>query len=398
MANYDYVVSQGVIVPDTATLQAEVEAEFKAALGQDIITTPDTPEGLLIAAEVSARDAVVRNNAKLANQINPNMAGGTFLDAIWSLSGGQRDKSTKSTAICAVTGIPGAIVSTSVRFRSTTGEVWAVTSQVTIGGDGTALVNVQCTIFGPVGAAANTITEIVVGSLGLETVTNPGVAVLGTLGQTDLSARKERRQSLGLQGATLPAAIIANVYAVPNVTSLSFRENVTESPIVIEGVTLVPHSVYACVDGGTDQDVAFALLSRKSLGANWNGDVIVSSTDPSSGQAYLVKFARPEIISLLIRVTTAGAPPLIDPQVAVRQAILAYQNGEIENEDGFTVGGDVSPFELAGAINRLYPQIFVRKVEVAVSSGSPVFSTNDIPILISQKAFVTNSAITVITS
>ena len=349
----------------------------------------------MIAAEVSARDAVVRNNAKLANQINPNVAEGTFFDAIWALTAGQRTVSTFSTAVCTLTGVPGSIISTSVRFRSENGDIWAVTAPVTLDVTGVATVTVRCTVAGPVGAAANTINQILVGSLGLETVTNPDPATVGSLTESDLSARKQRKNTIGLQGSTLPVAIISALYALPNVRSLAFRENYTNAPITIDSVTLVPHSIYVCIDGGLDLDIATTLLGKKSLGANWNGTTTVTVTDPSSGQPYPVKFSRPTDVNLLIRVTTVGSPPLVDPQTAVREAILAYQDGLIENEDGFTVGGDVSPFELAGAINRLYPAIYVKKVEVAVlPSGS--YSTDVVPILISQRARVQPSAIQVL--
>ena len=86
MADYQYIDTTGVIVPDTATIQSEVEGEYKAVFGQDLVVTPNTPQGVLITAEVAARSNVVRNNAALANQINPNLAGGVFLDAIWAVS------------------------------------------------------------------------------------------------------------------------------------------------------------------------------------------------------------------------------------------------------------------------------------------------------------------------
>ena len=85
MADYAFVDETGVIIPDTGTVKATVEGEFKAALGQDLITADNTPQGALIVAETTARAAVLQNNAVVANQINPNLAGGVFLDAIWAL-------------------------------------------------------------------------------------------------------------------------------------------------------------------------------------------------------------------------------------------------------------------------------------------------------------------------
>ncbi|MBP3932282.1 MAG: hypothetical protein J6D44_00175, partial [Pseudomonas sp.] len=96
MADYNYIVSTGVIVPDTASLRSEVEAEYKSVLGADLPVTPETPQGVLITAEVESRDGMVRNNAELANQINPDIAGGVWLDAIWALTRGKRRGATRS--------------------------------------------------------------------------------------------------------------------------------------------------------------------------------------------------------------------------------------------------------------------------------------------------------------
>ena len=395
MADQQYIVSTGVIVPDTSAILATVIAEFQTALGADIITTPDTPEGVLIAAEVSARTAVLRNNAALANQINPNESGGVFLDAIWALTGGERDAATKSTAICTITGAVGTIVNTSTQFRSTAGNLWQVSTAVTIPTGGTTSVEVIATEYGQISAGTGSITQIVVGVIGLETVTNPAPATIGTLTQSDLSVKSLRKKTLGLNSSGLPTAVIAAVYSVENVRSLTFRENVTAVTATIDGVSLVAHSIYLCVDGGTDLDVATAILSRKGVGCNYNGSISVPVLEPASGQLYNVQFDRPSIVPLLIRVTARANNPLINPQTSIREAILAYANGGLVDESGFVVGASASPFEIAGAINVREPSIYVQKVELALASDS-VFSVAEIPIAVFEKASITESSISVI--
>ena len=84
--NYEYINPTGLIVPETSTLLLEVQNSFKDVFGSDLVVTPDTPQGVLITLLTLVRAAVVNNNAALANQINPNKAGGVFLDAILGLS------------------------------------------------------------------------------------------------------------------------------------------------------------------------------------------------------------------------------------------------------------------------------------------------------------------------
>lgn len=395
MADYQYIQNTGVILPDTSDILTTVQNEYKTAFGDDLVVDPSTPQGVLITAETLARDAVVRNNAALANQINPNEAGGVFLDAIWALTGGQRTKATRSTVTATLTGVPGAIVSAGSRASvGAGGEEFELISTVVIGSDGSVSGNFQSVNFGPVAAPVGDLNSIVTPILGWESISNPGSAVLGTETQSDVAARRARRNTLALQGVSLPEAITSAVYAVEGVKSISFRENVTSSTATIDGVSMVPHSIYVCVDGGTDQNIAMALLSNKSLGAGWNGNVSVSVVEPASGQPYTVKFARPTLIPIIIRATVKVGSVTGDPAQLIRDSILEYVNGEMDGEDGWTVGAAVSPFELAAAVNRNAAGLFVTNMEVGKQSIG-TYSNSTIPISIYEKATTIAGYITV---
>lgn len=396
MADYQYLTENGVIVPDTSDLLTTVQNEFKTAFGDDLDVSAETPQGVLIVAEVSARDAVVRNNADVANQINPNLAGGVFLDAIWQLTGGQRVDATPSIiAGVVMAGVPGTIIPAGAQASiGSDGAVFTLLSGVVLTG-GSATGTFQSVDLGAVVAPIGALNQIVTGVLGWETVTNPNAAVVGQNEESDIAARIRRRQTLALQGVALPEAIVSGLHTVEGVTSLAFRENVTNASIVIEGVTLVEHSVFACVAGGTDDAVAKMLLRKKSLGAAWNGTTTVNVIEPYSGQTYAVKFQRPTLIPIFIRITVGGNAPYPDVPGLVRAALVDYANGVQEGEEGFTVGGDVSAFELAGAVNREAAPIFVR--DLTLSTDGITYSSATIAITIAQMATLVtgNIAVTV---
>jgi uncharacterized phage protein gp47/JayE len=376
VSDYTYVNASGTVVPDTSALQTEVEAEYRNALGSDLVVTANTPQGVLIAAEVAERSTVVRNNAALANQINPNLAGGVFLDAILALTGDQRTAAAYSTLVgVALTGVAGTVVPAGSQASLSDGTLFESVSSVTLDGSGMGSVAFQAVDPGPIAAAANTLTTIVSAVLGWETVTNANAASVGAAVQSDQSARAGRKNKIALQGVALPEAILAGVYAVPGVRSAVLRENVTDVPAVIDGITLVAHSIYVCVNGGSDTAVAAALLAKKSVGANWNGATAVSVTDAASGQVYPVKFQRPATVGVQARLFVRNLSAVVDPVAAARAAVLAYANGQIDGEAGLVVGAAVSPFELAGAVSVQYPGIFVTKCEV--SYLSPVSWTTD---------------------
>lgn len=396
MADYGYIVNTGVIVPDTSATLDQVQGEFRAAFGSDLDISPETPQGVLIAGEVLARDAVARNNAALANQINPNLAGGVFLDALWALTGGRRFTATPSMVRGVVlSGVPSTIIPAgAIASVNTDGARFILASPVVLGPDGTGLGIFQSESLGSIPATIGALNTVVTSVLGWETVFNPYAAEEGDPGESDAAARRRRRRTLALQGVSLPEAIVSGVNDLPGVQSLSFRENVEDDPVVIEGVTLDPHSIYVCVDGGLDRDIALMLLRKKSMGCAWNGTTSVSVVEPFSGQTYPVKFSRPEIIPIYMRIFVSPGAPFADVPATVRNAVLAYASGEQE-DTGFVVGGDVSAFEIAGAVNRAAAPIYVTNLEI--STDGVTFSTATIPITIAQKAAVLagNIAVTV---
>lgn len=382
MAEQIYIDLTGTIIPDTADTLATVEGEFKDALGQEMLTDPATPQGRLIAVEVNARDNMLRNNAAVANQINPNLAGGVFLDAIWALTGGARYPAERSVLPDVILGgIPGTIVPAGSQVSA--GEpLFETLLDATLDASGLAITDMRAIEYGPIAALAGPLT-LVSGILGWETAAAPVDATLGRLRESDVSARARRNRTLALQGDALPEAIMSRVAAVEGVRSLTFRENVGESTATIDGATLVAKSIYVVVDGGTDLDVATAILAAKSGGANYNGATVVNVVEPSSGQSYAVRFDRPELIAIKVRATVRVQGALGDPAAIVRAALMSYAAGEIDGETGFVVGQSASPFEMSGAVNRQAPAVYVQKMEIATLAGS--LAVAEIPIGIAQQ-------------
>ena len=394
---YEYVTSTGTIVPDTSELLADVQNEWRSAFGQDLIVTNETPQGVLITAEVAARDAVARNNALLANQINPNLAGGVFLDAIWSLTSiTGRMAATHSTVQVTLSGVPNSVIPVgTVASVGPTGGRFQTTELVTLNATtGLATTTMVAVDAGPVPAPANALTTIQTAAIGLEGVTNPAAATLGTAQETDVQARYRRRVTLASQGTSLPEAIISGLMdAQIGVTSVAFRENTTAASAVIDGITLLPHSIWCCVAGGSDVDVAAVILAKKSAGCNYNGATTAAVTDAASGQTYLVKFDRPTEVPLTVRVTARFNTT--DGYAIIPQAIVDYANGNLDGDPGLVIGQAVSPFELSGAINQVEPRIQVTNLELSINGGS-TWSTATVPIDLNERATVVLSSVVVI--
>lgn len=364
MSDYQFIASTGVIIPDTSTLREQVENEFRDVFGQEIDLSPETPQGALVTMEVENRDAIARNNAELANQINPDIAGGIFLDAIWALMGGQRLSATHSFLTnVEFAGVPQTLIPKGSLAETQAGDAFETTSVLIIGNDGVTKGDMRSVKTGPVGCGAGGLVRVASSVLGWETVNNPADAVLGRVAESDIRTRRRRRNTLAKNTVSVGEAITSALYDIEGVESLSYRENYTDADQVIDGVPLVKHSIYVCVDGGPREEIAVALLRTKTAGAAYNGSETVEVTEPSSGQVYNVKFDRPKEITVFCRVTVRKSP--FDAQTLIPDAVEKWVAGETDTDDGLAVGHDVSPFEIAAAVNTAEPRLFVLKVELS---------------------------------
>lgn len=393
MADYKYITSSGIIIPDTGDQRTAVEDEFKAVFGQDLDVSPETPQGVLITMETENRDAVARNNAELANQINPDIAGGVFLDAIWALMGGQRWDATRSMLTqVAFGGVPGTIIPKGSLAETMAGDQFATTRALIIGKDGKITGDMRAVDTGLTECPAGQLNGIASSVLGWETVTNPTSAVSGRVAESDLQSRRRRKLTLAKNTVSVGEAITSALYELEGVRSLAYRENYTDVPMTFEGITMVPHSVYVCVEGGDSQEIAEALLRTKTIGAAFNGSEEIEVPEPVSGQTYNVKFDRAKEVVLFCRVTVKKTS--VDAQTIIPAAVEAWANGETEGDGGLVVGREVSPFEISAGVNSAEPRLFVTRVELSLNGTD--WSSDTFPVKLTEVARINRSAVQVV--
>ncbi len=394
---YQYLVDTGVVVADTSTLKTDVQTEYRDSLGTDLILNDATPQGRLIDSETTARSNVINSNAQLANQINPNLAKGVYLWSIAALMGigpGKNSPSVLSGVV--LSGVAGSPIPALSKARTATGLTFQSVSTVTLNSSGTATVDFQCTEEGPNPVAIGALNTVVDRVSGWTGVSNPAAATLGTTKLTDAQLRLFRKESLAKQGSGSIASIRASLLAIPGVTSISIRENPDSVQATIDGLDMPKNSLWVCVDGGLDLDIATALLTAKSAGGGWTfadnpsvgKRVAVNVTDPSSGQTYEVKFSRPDEVKTAAHFQVRSSTSIQEPQQSVIDAVLRYVNGQMPDERGLVIAASVSPFELAGAVTAQIPGIYVKWVGVwvppAADPGPP--NASDIAIQVWQKA------------
>lgn len=390
--SYNYIETNGVIVPDTSSIKTEVEAEWQAIAGPDATIDPSSFEGRLIDQITNERISVARNNSDLANQLNPNMANGSFVDAHLSLVGGARDGQEQSTVELVLTGIVGTNINSGAFVEDDNQQLWFLVSTSQIGVTNSVTASFRSVNYGPIPAAIGEITKIISGVVGWETVNNEVAAVEGKLEQNDVSAKRQRRLELGANTRSVAESVISAVFKLEGVQGIQFRENYTNATVVIDGVTLIAKSSWLCVDGGVTEEIAEAYYTNR-WGTDFNGVVTYDYTDPISGQEAEVKFDRATEVPIkcTIEARVSQSQNAIED---ITQAILDYAEGLVEGEAGFALGLDASPFEVASAVNAQLPDVFVKKCQLALIGDA--FSTDTIVNEIFEKSTIIRGEITVV--
>ena len=391
MADYQYQIDTGVIVPDMSQTLSEVAAEFRAVFGQSLSVDPSTPQGMLITRIAEMRDSVARNNCDVANQINPNVAGGVFLDALVGLHFGQRRAASRSTVTATVTGTNGTIIPKGSIAKTTLGARFETMYAVTI--SGSTQVQMQAIETGPVGADAGTLTKIETSISGWSTVTNPLAATLGRDVESDAQLRSRRLDMLGTQSTSTIAAIRSRLSAqVAGLISHAVVDNPTLSPVTIKGVSIAAKSIAVFTAGGASADIARAIYNATPAGVPTVGTTTVNVADTVvSGYSTPIKYTDAATVPVLVKVTVDTST--LDLQTIIPELVVDYANGEGVTPRNFVVGGDVLPFEIASYINSREPTINIRNVEV--TKASPV-SWSNAPITIDLDEIATVQASSVI--
>ena len=381
---YDYITGQGVIVPDTSTVLTEIQDTFKVVFGQDLDLAATTVQGRLIEMFQRNRTFCIQICAMVSNMLNLNRATGFVLDDLGSLFLIERQPATYTTTTVVLSGVPGTIIPAGTRLQTTDGNIFVNTQAYALNDEGSATAQYRATETGEIACPTGTLTVILDRINGLESATNPSAPVLGRDLESDTEFRDRIKNSLNINSIAILSAIKSNLEAVSGVVGSYCYDNYTSSQVTIDGVVVPAHSILACVEGGSNIDVATVLYKKKTIGTGYivpednTGFTVVEQTviDEAYGTTYPVVFIRPvetpiDIDITISRQNYSGA----DLADQVKAAIMQWYNGEIDGVDGIKIGKAVSPFEISAAVSDVLPDIFITNVGICEHGGAPASTT-----------------------
>lgn len=366
---------------------SEIETDLKSDFGSDFDTTERSPAGILLgifSEQISNSWDILDS---IYRALDPDEAQGLQQDYAYALVNVQRLSAVKSivesVTLTNNTGSPCTVVAGSLVRQSSTLKEWETLTEVEIPASGTVEVDVQCTEFGAITASAGSIDTIVNPIAGWDEVTNTNTEIIGRDEETDEEYRLRRETSLTTsQGGTAPAMKNYILNNVSGVTYCTYLENDTDS---VDGNGLPANSINMIVEGGTNEDVASAILASKSTIKTYG--TVTEIVEDSEGNSYQIKFSRITAVPiyLIVNLVTNGDYP-VDGDDQVKALLVTYF-------DSLDRGEDVLNWKLDGSFREVEGITGVTSI-LQGTAPAPGTSTN-ITINNNQRATLTIANITV---
>jgi hypothetical protein len=376
--------AQGFVIPAESDILAGVNADMNAAFGGNLnVGTADgtptnaTPQGQLAAsltAIIGDKDAQFQFYSQ---QVDPAYASGRMQDGIARIYFITRNpaQSTLVTATC--TGRVNLTIPAGASAQATDGNIYLNVNDGTIPASGSIALQFQCVTAGPISCAAGSLNAIYRMIPGWDTINNAADGILGRNVETRAQFEARRRASVAKNSMGMLASITGAVYAVSGVLDAFCTENPTKNPVVTNGVTIAPNSIYVAASGGADADVANAIWSKKSPGCGYTpGTTTIAVQDTNSGYApplpsYNVTFTRPTSVPIFFSVGIVNSLYVpADALTEVSNAIIAAFAG---NDGGMRVariGATVYASRFYGPIASLGTWAQIVSLQIGTGPGA----------------------------
>lgn len=387
-----YIDATGMYIPSYSDIRDNLIEQMKQIFGEDIYIAEDTQDYQQISV-LAKKIYDVNSLANLVyNNRTPNTAIGVGLDNLCSLVGIDRKLAQYSTVQLTVTGTPGTLIQNGV--ASDGNYDWNLPEEVTIPESGQIIVEAQCAIPGNITAGANTINIIETPVYGWTSVTNT-YAVSGTnIGSNEESDAELRGRFVN--AASLPSSSIfdgiqSSILDITGVTRCKGYENDTGS-VSEEGFP--PHSITFVVEGGSDDEIATAILFKKTPGCYTNGTTAVQLTS-ITGNVTTIRFYRPTYKPVYVKVAITRLNGYTDDyETKIKEALVDYINGlQISDTLYISVLMSVAIGQMGTLTN---PEFAVTSVQISLDGST--WSSSDLTMNFNEVASAVLANMTVVVS
>ena len=401
MANTTHVpdiiyTSTGVVFPRENEVLTGVQSDFNDALGGNLSSNLETPQGQLASSQTAA---IAHRNAfwaYLINGMNPDLNDGVMQDGIARIYFLDRKPATYTATQCDCMGVQGTIIPVGAQAIDTSSNIYLCQEQGIIPITGTITLPFSCITSGPIACPANTLTTIYRAIPGWDRINNSANGVPGSLVESRYDFAFRRQNSVAKNSHGPLDAIYSEVFNLPDVTDVYRYENVSHETIYVgpTNYALLPHSYYIAVAGGNSVDIINAIWLKKDIGCNYNGNVTMTVQDQEVSYPYpeyKIAYNIPASVPILFSISIIN-DPLMPSNIVdlIKKAIIDAFSGA-DGGQRARIGSTIFASRYYAPVAATYQNINI----ISIFVGINIASSTSVALGIDQAPTVSESNIQV---
>lgn len=365
-------------MPTEPEILAGVVADINADLGGNVNPGLTTPQGQLATTWTAEIGDSLALFAWFCNQVDPALNSGRGQDAIGRIYFMTRIAASSTVQSCVVTGLNSVVVPVGYLAQDPDTELtWIADTGGTIT-SGSVTLEFSCTATGPQPGPVS-LRPYQAPPFGIDAVTPTGGAVLGRTVESPAEFEERRNDSVAKNAQQILDAIQGQVLAVSGVLDAYVTENDEATPQMKGGVLLGPNSIYVCVLGGAQQEVANAIWSRKGPGAAYNGNTVVQVVDPSPKYSpplptYYVAYEIPTITAFAALVIIKNSNGIPANALSLIQAAIISAFAGTDGGPRARIGSTVFAARYYAGVAALGSWARVVRIEIGLSGRAVTFT------------------------
>lgn len=331
------ITENGLLVPDVSDVLAGRLTDMSTALGGGASQSLSSPQGQIAQSDTEIIAQVYDKLLCLFNQINPDFSTGRLQDGFGRIYFMDRISAQGTVVTATCIGQVGTTIPAGSTAVDTKGYIYRSIDIATIPASGSIDVQFVNNTAGPIPCAAGALNQIYRSVSGWDAITNVSPGVVGVDVESRIAFETRRKQSVARNSRNQDASTLAALLATNGVLDAYVWSN-RAAETVNKGTTNFPvlaHSIYICVYGGTDEDVAKSIFQTYNPGANLNGTTHYTVYDnvnylppyPSYDMQWLK--ASPTRVYFKVQIDRSLNPPS-DITTKVKNMIISVFNGEYE--------------------------------------------------------------------
>lgn len=301
--------ASGLTIATRDELVTSITQGKRDIYGSDINVDSNSPDGQAIQLEVQGTRDILELLLGIYNNMDPDTAIGVAQDRLFAINDIQRqgpqfsyqdiqitvDRALTLDGLDAEANILGG---TGYTVSDSLGNNWILVGTQSPVVAGTYTYNFRAENYGAISSLPNTITAPVSVVIGVTAINNAtGVTTLGVNEESDSLFRIRRQQSTANRSVGFIDGLRGVLLNTTGVSDAVVRENFTGS---VDADGTAAHTIWCIVEGGSNQDIAQAIYTRKDPGCGLRGTVTIDIlTDQNS--TFTASFDRPTAQNLFIK-------------------------------------------------------------------------------------------------